>query len=212
MVEIVGVSKPPYLEDAKLAAHIDRGTRCLTWTIDTPGELYRNRFSRAHIDVREQVFLAADSPLSLRAERILDGDHWQRDNFTDRGRETLYCDVVSWIAEGPGFDALWTPLHQAARKDDAGDALAELGREVVWWQRKQFLEDVYGLGQTVLEQIPEDGQWPRGHGQQVRVVSRHTPGRFDRKPVIGTLSLQGKQIGWLTDGGDVIPLADCLEP
>lgn len=206
--------RPHYLNDATLVAHIDRGTRCLSWTITGPGELYRNRFHRAELTVREQVFLAVDSPLYLRAERVVSEDHWQRDNFTPNGRDRLHGDVISWIAEGPGFDALWTEAHQAASGggDTATKALDELGREIVWWERKRFLEDVYGLGQAELEQIPSDTEWPHGLGQQVRIVSQHTPGRFDRRSVIATLSLSGKQVGWLTDGGDVIPMADCLEP
>jgi hypothetical protein len=210
---IIGVSKPTYLETAKLVAHLDRGTRALSWTIDTPGELYRNRFYRAELTVREQVFLAVDSPLYLRADRVVEGDGWHRDNFTPNGREKLHGDVIPWIVDGPGFDALWTPAHrQACSSDDATKALDELGREIVWWERKRHLQDAYSVGLVELEQIPDDSPWPRGHGQQVRVVSQHTPGRFDRKPVVATLHLQGKQVGWLTDGGAVIPLADCLGP
>jgi hypothetical protein len=200
---------PVYLAGAELSAHLDRGSRKLTWELTAGDEvtsLYQNAYYRAWVTVTEQVLLAGE-PLHVWSERQTSPPPgWSREAFTERARVRIRDEVGSWLLEGDDiFDRLWTPAHRASITTERSvDALAQLERDRVWWEAKHLLEVQYTLGQLSVDPVVDRHL----HQTSVRVSDYWQRGTYDRRVVVARLMLGNLLVGWLTDGGDVIPLEE----
>lgn len=202
---------PDYLKDIEPVAHLERGRRVIEWTLPGPGQLYRNTFTKAAVEVQEQNLLAPASPLYAYVQRWT-GD-WSRDQFTPAGRERVRGDVLPYFAEQPGeFDRLWSEKHQGVVDDRGTVTKIDESLEIVaWWERKHRLELMYAAGVLELRPLAEesDGWMPHHRETRQRVPENYRPGsNYPQTAVIAELVHRDRgslHRGWLCESGDVVP-------
>ena len=218
-------------EQAQLSAHVDRGCRVLTWTFpdrpDQPYTLFRNTFRMAWLDVVEAQMLGGDAKgLRLSATRVLPVGHWEREAFTDAAKIDLDAAILPAFAATGGFDALWGATHRAGHDHtSAADRALEAERIVAWWDRKAWLDFAYNENLLTLAPLPARDAHQVGRRREVPVAPGYRGNsNWPRAEVAARLMqecdclacqagdlLDSHQVGWLTDGGDIIPLAAILE-
>lgn len=200
---------PEYLNDAGTpTAHIEYGCRHIGWTLTDPGELHRNRFTWAHIGVREGVEWRGE-PLYVTTQRRTSDTSYVRTSFTEAARVRLQAEVVPVIARY-GFDRLWTELSRdisGFRSATAARAEAAEARRVAdWWDLKAEVTEMHELGVTELKLIEKD---PHIRTAQVRVAHPHGRGTT-YEPVVAEVVANGERVGWMLRTGGLVPNDELL--
>lgn len=205
---------PPRLDGAAMSCGTSYGKRTISWTVAKAGEWHRNRFSMAWLEVSEREPWRGE-PLWLSAYRRPVDSTLAREPFTDRAREQLSSEILPWVARY-GFSRLWTDLHRRAGRSDpaaldrARQAMeAQVQRaaaELAWHRLATELADMHADGLTDLDPLPRshDRRQPR-----VAVVPRYR-GDAPVQPVAARVLVDGDQVGWVTDHGQLVPLEDVL--
>lgn len=187
---------PAILEGVPMGAHTEYGKRLICWTLPEPGELYRNRYEIAWIDVTEREPWKGE-PLWLSATRRHPGASG-RVPFTDLGRDALHADIVPQIARH-GFGDLWLALHRT-KGSGAAEEAARAHRVASWWDQKAALDDMHQLG--LVEFVPIDQrEHPRGLRKQIAEGNRGTTST----DVGARAFVDGVSVGWMTTRGELIP-------
>lgn len=192
---------PEPFASANAGAHTEYGKRKISWTLAEPGEIARNGYQIAWVEITEREPWKGE-PLWVSATRRPPGtEGWSRVRFTDKGREAISGILLPLVARY-GFTRLWLDLHRT--KHTAGDhaqAIAEAQRVVDWHVACRELTDMHAAG--VLDFKPAD---PKLLAQRytVPVAAAYGSGR-DWEPVMAQAFLDGESVGWITSRGQLVP-------
>lgn len=201
---------PAPFDTVEPGAHMEHGKRLLSWTLTGPGNLFRNRYAIAWVEISEREPWRGE-PLSVWATRRVDMSA-ARMSFTDPGREAVAALLLEPVVRY-GFDRLWVDRHGAGQKpSDALDAAARARREQVWWETKADLAEMHGKGLLSFRgcHTGADGVWEaewvrRGRADSQRVVCEWGGNRNGWEEVSARVFLGVEPVGWVTRGGDLIP-------
>jgi hypothetical protein len=195
---------PAYMDGVTAQAYTEYGKRKLCWTITEPGEIHRNRFRWACIDVTEREPFRGE-PIWVSVQRRTNPDNHIRTPFTESGRNAVHADVVPVIARY-GFNRLWVDQSRhlgTYRGTDTARAEAESCRRMArWWDDKAVLSEAHEAGLTELvPATPDDYGRPR----TVR-VGHHIGGRSSWEPVMAEVHIDGVLEGWMLANAEIVPL------
>lgn len=192
---------PAPFDTAPMAAHVEHGRRKVEWTLEASGELHRNRYVRAWVEVRETEPWRGDRLALSATRRPTDGSSWARVGFTPAACHRLHEVLVPAVARY-GFNRLWAGLHGArARPDEARRGADAARAEAAWWDTKADLSEMHAAGAIELRPLgPEFG--PREFTQE---VACQYGDRRKREPVAAEAHLNGGRVGWVTRRGELIP-------
>lgn len=187
---------------------IQYGRRHIGWTLTEPGELYRNRFDWAHIEVYEGYEWRGE-PLHVRTQRRTSAASHVRPGFTDAARTRMQAEIIPVVARY-GFDRLWTELSRSVPSfRSASNARAEAAecRQIAdWWDLKAELTELHELGVTEMRLVDRDE-----HGRAMQVQVAHPYGRgMTHEPVVGEILASGERVGWMLRTGELVPNDELL--
>jgi hypothetical protein len=191
---------PSPFDMAEVGAHTEYGHREVTWHLREPGELHRNRYDMAWVEVHEQEPWRGE-PLWLRASRRTAPGGWSRVPFTDAARASLHKLLVPLVARY-GFSRLWMEhrnTRAAGELEHYRSAEDDALTEARWWNARRELAEMQSDG--FVDAIPvrdEFGHRPtecRIYGDR----SRH----WER--VAARAVVNGEQVGWFTVKGELVP-------
>lgn len=189
---------PPEMAGATVAAHLDRGRRSISWTLTTPGQVHRNTYRWAWIDVTEQKPWKGD-PLWLSASRRVD-EGYHRQPFTDAARTALHRRIVPQLARRFGDE--WDRLHRAAVKPSTV-AVEHARRTLAWAEQAVELNEMYRAGHLTFRPVQETSI---GRAPSIAVPDRH---RFHVEAAAAAYH-DGEHVGWMSRSGELLPLDDLL--
>lgn len=196
------LSLPPPLLEAKPSAHVEYGRRAICWSLTEPGSWHLCRYNMAWLDVSEREPWAGE-PLHLSATRRL---HYEspRDSFTDKSRTLIAAELLPLVARY-GFSRLWVELHRTKTTEHHVSRAEQARAEAQWWQQRSDLNEMHMLGVVDFRPVrPDDGR----REVTVKVVPEH--GSMSYEPVMAAALVDGDQVGWMTRGGQLIPMATVL--
>lgn len=202
---VLALDLPAPLADITPAAHLDRGRRTITWTVTDPGELHRNTYAMAWIEVYESAPWRGE-PLWLSASRRRD-ESWSREPFTDRARDALHTAIVPQLARC--FADLWLDLHRT--RATPSDRRTLVGRAIAsWCEQADHLAEMHALGLLEFRPVTPDEVRERfGRcGVGVPIWDEHQGVRIE--DAVAWAVLDGEHVGWMLRTGWVVPLADPL--
>lgn len=196
---------PAPFTDVAPSASLDRGRRSISWTLMDPGELHRNTYRMAWIEVTERNSWRGD-PLWLHASRRRH-DGWTREPFTDKARDALHAEIVPRLARC--FGDVWIGLHRS-RTTSSGD-MTRTGLAIAEWCRQvDELADLHAAG--LLDFRPVDTPTTRANfercGIGVRVWTGHRG--TDTEDAVAGAYLDGQHVGWMLRTGSIAPRIDPL--
>lgn len=195
--------------ESDVGAWMDYGRRQVSWTLRVPGKWHLNAWTFAWVDVKEERPFAGE-PLSLWASRRLE-DSSSRVSFTDKGRAAIKAEVLPVIARY-GFERLWMELTAAKfKRADHDKAISEAEARVEWYKMKRDLGEWMAAGD--LQFIGHDTDPVTGGHREhrVRVAREYHHGGYETDATLARAMHDGEHVGWLTSGGDVVPLGDVLD-
>jgi hypothetical protein len=196
----VGLALDGPLAAAHLSARMERGRRAVRFELAEPGNLYRNAYERAWLDIEETDTWSGEVRW-VSTERVLPGGDWARERFTNKGREAIQAVLVPAVNRY-GFDRLWTELFTTARHR-GGDCAAmadECERRAAWWKARETLQQMAADGLAAFVPIQRE-QW----GREQTVATVGPDHRHDWAPVVAQVWALGEQVGWMTRGGQLMP-------
>lgn len=217
----------PYEMDHSRYAGLSHGRRTLSFTIEAPEggapDLYRNAWGWAYFEVTEQVF-GKGEPLRLsRTGRRESARVGMDREFTATARASIERDLIQWIAR-VGFDTLWHQFRQErvnANRLPGGTSEADrIRQEAVlhqraarWYEDQADVVDLYATGALGVTYLPPrtDFTVAEREARIVTAMTRSDGGRPGRVTVVATLHADGEHVGYITDGGDIIPLPGELD-
>lgn len=193
---------PDWIGD-ETGAHVQHDRREVSWRIHHPEGItvHRCQLVWAWFTVREERMWKGE-PLHFFGERRVT-ENGGRDYFTDLARKSMAGEVLPPIMRY-GFDRLWTAIHQRGKDGQGALSQADLHqREATWWRQKAELMDLYGSG--LLEFVPTP---PTPVGEREFKVETAAPHGFHSgyESVSARALFNDEHVGWMTTGGDVIPL------
>lgn len=184
-------------------AWAEHGCRQLSWSINEPGELHRNKFDRAWIDLIE-LRPWDSSTLIVRALRRHSRSGLGRDRFSEKGRAAIGDELRPAIEAIGGFDSLWLALHRRSRLLDSAhdhDAAETLRRRADWWIERAAVTKRWAEGDLIPVETPAgtpDHVWvPCGDGD--------IPPSVERVARALVTEPDGRVVGYLTDRASVVP-------
>lgn len=192
--------EPDFLTGFERASIFEHSRRVISWSTMKPGEILRNSFQAAWVEVWEMEQWKGE-PLWLGASRRTSNSSYVRSGFTDRARKTLHEVIVPAVARH-GFGRLWEQGFDPV-KGYSDRQLDEAEKYLLWCQQRRELEELFREGMIELRPVSRQANG-RTH-QQVSVYHGiRTNGSL--QSVSAEARLDGEQIGWLTDRGVLVPL------
>ena len=184
---------------AKWAATMNRGCRGLLAELLVPGELHRNSYARAWFVVDEKQPWSGYLGRVMCYRRLT--VNGPRETFTGPAASKVNDEWPPVMAARGGFGALWMVTHQAQTKrptpevDTARDALD-------WLNRQSQVVDMWATGQLIISPCQNT------NNGAVRSSGFPSQNHFspDRAKPAARLLLDGNQVGWLTEHGEIVPL------
>jgi hypothetical protein len=201
-----GLDLPEPFASAEVGAEVEYSHRKVGWTLYGPGDIHRNRYEIAWVEIREDRPWRGE-PLYLSATRRPPGTSYSRVSFTDKARDQLHAELVPVVARY-GFTRLWSELH-AAKATAVRDrsAAAEARRIARWWDTKGDLAEMERDG--VLEFRPLRVE-PYDRTPRQRMPAQN-PSGMTWEEVTAEALHDGHRVGWVTRTGVVIPDGSILE-
>ena len=190
-------------------AHVERSHRSITATVETPEQAEVRYggcpFTRLDIEAKEQTPWGAEP--WWRVTRVDAG--WRRSPMSPVAGERLDHELARALQAYGGFDTAWTAARLRAQGSDIADATGEADRlnaYVRYWQATHDVREmVEAAGAEVVYRYDPDPFNQRRH--DAPAPSYRTTGTVWH--AIPTRVLwRGEQIGWMTEGGDIVPLTD----
>lgn len=185
-------------------AWTEHGCRQLSWYLEGPGELHRNKFDRAWIDLTE-LRPWDSSTLIVSALRRHSRSGYGRDRFSEKARAAIGDELRPAIEAIGGFDSLWLALHRSRPLNSTHDldAAETLRRRADWWIERAAVSRRWAEGDLIPVETPA------GAPEQLRVPYGADDARPSLERVVRALVTEpdGRVVGYLTDRASVVPAA-----
>lgn len=200
------IELPAPYADATATASTQHWRRRVSWTLYEPGELHRNKYAYAWVEVAEREPWKGE-PLRVIAQRRLTANG-QRSGFTDLATKAIAAELLP-IIQRYGFTRLWLETRQAKayREINAATGNAErLTRETAWWKQKAELAELEADGVLDFRPIvPPPGE------RLERIENLDSTGRYDQSRKAAEARCMGELVGYMTDTGELLPPDDVLK-
>lgn len=193
LLDVIDLDRP--------AAHVAHGNRLLAWSLTDPGQIHRNRYARAWVQVIERQPMRGE-PLTLWMARRPAVDRG-REPFTDACVDACRREVLPRLARD--FGDRWEAAHRAAAAGDWRTAADDAIRIAAWYARAADLADLYATGHATLRPpAPDDGDRSAFIGPP-QVSIRSPRGGTELVTRVADVWADGEHVGWLTERG-IAPL------
>lgn len=179
------------------------GARFVEWALTEPGQLHRNRYHAAWVEVREGAPWRGE-PLHLSAYRRVTEGSWSREPFTEAATKALHAGIVPLIARY-GFDRLWRECCQVGGGNVRG-GIDDAERYLAWWRDRGELVDMFEAGMVDLVPVDDQaGMFTRGERIPPVAVYHHVASSVSYREVSARVMVGGEQVGWMTRSGELVP-------
>lgn len=181
------------------------GKRHIGWTLPEPGNLFRNAYVMAWIEVSETEPWSGEVRY-LHATRRVSADY-ARESWTEKGREALSAELLPAINRY-GFGRLWEELHRqkgnAADVEETCERQAQLAEDrAAWWRDRAIVETWWREGRLTARGTPRTDYRERERVAFVPAVHSTS----ERRIIAADLTLDGQllPVAWMLDNGEVVP-------
>ncbi len=198
------VALPAPFDTAAAQGSMSHGHRSISLTLTTPGELFRNTYNFAWVDITELASFRGE-PLRLTTYRRR-GTGYMRESFTPTARERITALLLPPVVRY-GFNRWWMELNRARYDIDICSERADHARAVAeWWERCADLVAMHQAGDLELVAI-EHTQFTR---HPSALVADPSDGRTRRVDLAAAAHCRGEHVGWMTREANLIPTGDLL--